>query len=144
MHECRVLILGTGDSARCLMAEGLLRDAGGDRFEVYSASTDPTDVHAEAIVVMAEIGINITARCSKSVEEFAGRHFDFVISVCDHAREFCPVFPGESKHVHWSLPDPVAGAGSDEERKALFRKVRDEMKHRIKAFVAEHGESSPR
>src|SRR6185369_400350 len=101
MKKKTVLILCTGNSARSQMAEGLLRHEAGERFEVFSAGTRPTTVRPEAIAVMIEIGIDISAHRSKSVDEFVGRELDHVITVCDHAKEFCPVFPGSTKHLHW-------------------------------------------
>jgi arsenate reductase (thioredoxin) len=124
------------------MAEGLLRHEAGDRFEVYSAGTRPTTVRLEAIAVMHEIGIDISGHRSKAIDEFVERELDYIITVCDHAEEFCPVFPGNTKHLHWSFTDPAAVEGSDEDRKASFRKVRDEIRDRLKAFVAEHGGSA--
>ena len=129
------LILCTGNSARSQMAEGLLRSAAGDRFEVYSAGVKPTHVRAEAIAVMAEIGIDISGHRSKSVDEFAGRELDYVITVCDNAREVCPVFPGAVRMLHLPLDDPAAVQGTEEERKAAFRAVRDQIQDRISAFL---------
>jgi arsenate reductase len=134
-----VLILCTGNSARSQIAEGLLRHDAGDRFDVHSAGTRPTTtVRPEAIAVMGEIGIDISGHRSKSVDEFVGREVDYVITVCDHAKEFCPVFPGTTKHLHWSLSDPAAVPGSDEDRKTAFRNARHEIRHRLKTFVGEH------
>ena len=124
------------------MAEGLLRYDAGDRFEVDSAGTRPTTVRPEAIAVMNEIGIDISGHRSKSADDFVGRELDYVITVCDHAKEFCPVFPGNTKHLHWSFADPAAVEGSEVERKAVFRKVRDEIRDRLKGFVAEYGGST--
>src|SRR5256714_3304302 len=102
----RVLILCTGNSARSQMAEGFLRELGGGRFEVESAGVQPSGVRAEAVEAMREVGIDISRQRSKSVEEFAGREFDYVITVCDNARENCPLFPGKTERVHWSFDDP--------------------------------------
>ena len=104
----RVLFVCTGNSARSQMAEGLLRHEAGDRFEVFSAGTHPTQVRPEAIVVMREIGIDISPHRSKSVDEFAGQAFDYVITVCDNANETCPVFPGRARRLHWPFEDPAA------------------------------------
>jgi arsenate reductase len=123
----RVLILCTGNSARSQMAEGLLRAAAGDRVEAYSAGTKPSSVRPEAIAVMAEEGIDIRGHRSKSVDEFAGQEFDLVITVCDHANEICPVFPGRTRRVHRSFEDPAAVVGTEEERLTAFRRVRDEI-----------------
>jgi arsenate reductase len=117
------------------MAEGLLRELGGGRFEVYSAGTRPTQVRAEAIEAMREAGVDIGGGRSKSVDEFAGREFDYVITVCDNARESCPVFPGKTMRVHWSFDDPAAAGGEWEERLAVFRRVRDEIAARLREWV---------
>src|ERR1700730_7713929 len=130
-----VLILCTSNSARSQMAEGLLRHEAGDRFDVLSAGTKPTQVRPEAIAVMAEIGIAISAQRSKSVDEFTGKKFNFVITVCDNANESCPVFPPNTWRLHWSIDDPAAAAGSEEQRKAAFRRIRDELHERIGAFL---------
>lgn len=132
----RVLILCTGNSARSQMAEGLLREMGGGKFEVASAGTHPGHVRPEAIAVMREIGIDISGHRSKSVAEFAGQEFAYVITVCDNAREACPVFPGRAERLHWSFDDPAAVAGSEEERLAAFRRVRDQIAERFSAFFS--------
>jgi arsenate reductase (thioredoxin) len=132
----RVLILCTGNSARSQMAEGLLRHQAGDRFEVFSAGTSPSQLRAEAIAVMDEIGIDISAQHSKSVDRFSGQQFDYVITVCDNANASCPAFPGMARRLHWPFDDPAALPGSDEDRKAAFRKIRDQIRERIVAFTA--------
>jgi arsenate reductase len=132
----RVLILCTGNSARSQMAEGLLRDLANDRFEVASAGVSPTHVRPEAIAVMGEIGIDISPHRSKSVEEFTGQEFDYVITVCDNANEQCPIFPGNTKRIHWGFEDPAAAEGDDETRLAVFRRVRDEILQCLRHFVA--------
>jgi arsenate reductase len=133
----RVLILCTGNSARSQMAEGILRHEGGDRFEVYSAGTKASFVRPEAIQVMREIGIDISHHRSKSVDEFAGQEFDYVITVCDNAKESCPIFPGKAERIHQSFEDPPApGVGDDEHRLAIFRCVRDEIHEWMKTFIA--------
>src|SRR5208282_2469590 len=124
----RALILCTGNSARSQMAEGLLRHDAGERFEVESAGTKPSSVRPEAIAVMRELGIDISGQRSKSVEEFAGQRFDAVITVCDSARESCPVFFGSAKRLHQSFEDPAASDGPEEERLAVFRRVRDQLR----------------
>ena len=133
----RVLILCTGNSARSQMAEGLLRELGGGRFEVFSAGTRPSRVRAEAVEAMREVGISIGGQRSKSVDEFAGREFDYVITVCDNAREECPVFPGRVKRIHWSFDDPAAVEGDWTERLAVFRRVRDEIGARLREWLDE-------
>ena len=138
MQKKRVLFLCTENSARSQMAEGILRHDARDRFEGYSAGTNPTTVRSEAVDVMAEIGIDIRDQFSKPVDYFDGHEFDFVITVCDHARECCPILPGTARHVHWSFDDPANVSGSYEERVASFRRIRDEISNRLKAFAAVH------
>jgi arsenate reductase len=118
------------------MAEGLFRHEAGGRFEVFSAGTKPSIVRPEAIAVMHEIGIDISRHRSKSVDEFGGMHFDYVITVCDHANESCPVFPGATERLHWPFEDPATVQGSEEKRKVAFRKLRDEIHGRIKLFFS--------
>jgi arsenate reductase len=132
----RVLILCTGNSARSQMAEGLLRHEAGERFDVFSAGTRPSKVRQEAIAIMRELGIDISGHRSKSVDEFVGQPFDYVITVCDNAKESCPVFPGKVTRIHWSFEDPAAVDGSEDERKAAFRRIRDQIRERIEAFAA--------
>jgi arsenate reductase len=117
------------------MAEGLLRNDGGVGFEVFSAGTKPSRVRPEAIAAMREIGIDISGHRSKSVDEFAGLAFDYVITVCDNAKESCPVFPATTKRIHWSLEDPAAVQGSEEERLAEFRRVRDQLQSLLRHFL---------
>lgn len=133
----RVLILCTGNSARSQMAEGLLRDLGKGQLEVESAGVIASFVRPQAIEAMKEIGIDITSHHSKSVEKFAGQEFDYVITVCDNAKESCPVFPGNTKRIHWSFDDPAEATGSDGEKLAVFRRVRDEIKEKLIAFANE-------
>lgn len=128
----RVLILCTGNSARSQMAEGLLRHDGGAAFEVFSAGTKPSHVRPEAIEVMREIGIDISGHRSKSVDEFLGQQFDYVITVCDNAKEHCPVFPGNVQLIHWSFEDPAAVTGDAATRLAAFRRVRDQLRERLR------------
>jgi arsenate reductase len=130
----RVLILCTGNSARSQMAEGLLRHDAGDRFTVESAGTKPSTVRPEAIAVMKEVGIDITAHRSKHVDEFAGQKFDYVLTVCDNAKESCPVFFGKAAGLHHSFNDPAAIEGSKEKRLAAFRQVRDELRSYLRRF----------
>lgn len=131
----RVLILCTGNSARSQMAEGWLRAMAGDRFEVSSAGTHPSQVNPLAIAVMRERGIDLSRHRSKPLDEFAGERFDYVITVCDRARESCPVWPG-AQAIHWSFDDPAAAEGDEEGRLAVFRRVRDEIHERLRAFMA--------
>jgi arsenate reductase len=125
----RVLILCTGNSARSQMAEGLLRHQAGDRLEVFSAGTHPSRVRPEAIAVMRELGIDISGQRSKSVDEFYSQPFDFVLTVCDNAKESCPVFPAQIVTVHQAFEDPAAIQGPEEERLTAFRRVRDQLRH---------------
>jgi arsenate reductase len=131
----RVLILCTGNSARSQMAEGLLRHDGGARFEVFSAGVSPSRVRPEAVAAMREVDIDISVQRSKSVEEFAGQAFDYVITVCDNAREQCPFFPAATRRIHWSFDDPAATAGDGAARLSVFRRVRDEIRARLREFA---------
>jgi len=133
----RVLILCTGNSARSQMAEGILRHVAGDRFDVASAGVAPSQVRSEAIDVMREIGIDISDHRSKSVEELLDERFDYIITVCDNAKESCPVFPGAATSIHWSFDDPAAVEGSRDERLAAFRIVRDQIEDRLRTFAHE-------
>ncbi len=135
MTPVRVLFLCTHNSARSQMAEGLLRHVGGDRFEVFSAGTEPGEVNPFAIRAMQEVGIDISTATSKHVEQFVGQDFDYVITVCDRANETCPIFPGDPKRVHWSFPDPSAATGTDDEKIRAFRKVRDELRDRLRTWA---------
>ena len=135
--KTRVLILCTGNSARSQMAEGLLRHMAGDRMEVHSAGTRPGSVRPEAIAVMAELGIDIRGHWSKHVDDFAGQPFDYVITVCDHAKESCPVFPLNPRRIHWSFEDPAAAIGDEPPRLAGFRRIRDQISHRLTEFASE-------
>ena len=132
----RVLILCTGNSARSQMAEGVLRHDGGSAFEVESAGVKPSRVRPEAIEVMREIGIDLSGHRSKSVDECLGRKFDYMITVCDHAKETCPTFPAGTERIHQSFEDPPPpGVGSDAERLAIFRRVLDEIRGWIREFI---------
>jgi arsenate reductase len=130
----RVLILCTGNSARSQMAEGLLRHDAGERFEVFSAGTQPSHVRPEAIAVMRELGIDISGHLSKGVEEFIGQRFDYILTVCDNAKESCPIFPGRSARIHRSFDDPAGSRGPNEERLAEFRRIRDELRNYLAEF----------
>lgn len=131
----RVLFLCTGNSCRSQMAEGFLRHFAGDRFDVASAGTRPSVLNPGAVDAMREVSIDIAQHRSKSVEEFAGQRFDHVITVCDRARESCPIFPGATRLDHWSFDDPAEATGTSEERLAIFRRVRDEIAARIQRFL---------
>jgi arsenate reductase len=131
----RILILCTGNSARSQMAEGLLRHDAGDRFEVLSAGTNPSQVRPEAVAVMREVDIDISDQHSKSVDEFTGENFDYVLTVCDHAKESCPIFPGKTITIHRNFEDPAVVQGSEEERFAVFRRLRDEIRDYLREFT---------
>ena len=132
----RVLFLCTGNSCRSQMAEGLLREFAGDRYEVASAGTKPAGLNPDAVDTLREIGVDISKQRSKSVEEYIDQEFDYVVTVCDNARASCPVFLTRVSSLHWSLEDPAATQGSPEERKAVFRRVRDEITSRLRQFLS--------
>jgi arsenate reductase len=132
----RVLILCTHNSARSQMAEGLLRHMAADRFEVESAGTVETRVDPFAIAAMKELGIDISSHTSKTLDRFLDQRWDCVITVCDNANESCPFFPGAASRLHWSFEDPSAAKGSDDEKLAAFRRIRDQIRERLEAFVA--------
>jgi arsenate reductase (thioredoxin) len=132
----RVLFLCTHNSARSQMAEGMLRNLAGGRFEVMSAGTEATHLRRQAIKVMNEIGIVISGQESKTLARYLGQPFDYVITVCDEANEACPAFPGAKNRLHWSLEDPSRADGSEEERLAVFRRVREEIRERIEQQFA--------
>ncbi len=123
-----ILVLCTGNSARSQMAEGIARHLFGDRFEVFSAGTHPSIVRPEAIMAMAEIGIDISGHRSKSVDEFSDREIDYVLTVCDNARENCPYFPARTKVIHHSFDDPATVEGDEDTRLTAFRDVRDHIR----------------
>jgi len=128
MKKKTILFVCTHNSARSQLAEGLMRSLYGDSFEVSSAGTKPASVNPFAVKAMAEIGIDITGQTSKNVQEFLGIEFDYVVTVCDYAKETCPFFPGGGKYIHKSFRDPAAVIGTDEVKLAAFRMVRDEIK----------------
>lgn len=132
-----VLILCTGNSCRSQLAEGVLRAAAGDLFEVASAGSNPAGyVHPLAIQVMREIGIDISGHRSKPLNEFLGRPVETVITVCGHADQTCPTFPGQGNRHHWPFDDPAKATGTDEEKLAVFRRVRDEIRRVFEAYAA--------
>ena len=131
MLKYKVLILCTGNSARSQMAEGLMRHHGGDIFQVFSAGVAPTRIRDEAVQVMGEIGIDISEQFSKSVDRFVADAFNYIITVCDRAKESCPVFPGDPVRIHWSFLDPAAVDGSEEERYKAFQETSVQMMTRI-------------
>jgi arsenate reductase (thioredoxin) len=135
VNKLRVLFLCTHNSARSQMAEGFLRALAGDRFEVASAGTHATRVHPLAIRAMADVGIDLGGHVSKIVDELVTQRWDFVITVCDAANEACPVFPTKTSRVHWSFEDPAQARGSDDQRLAVFRRIRDQIKRRITDWI---------
>jgi arsenate reductase len=133
----RVLILCTGNSARSQMAEGLLRNLAGDRFQVLSAGTRPSAVNPLAIEVMAERGIDISQHRSKHLNEFLSQPFEYVITVCDDAAEACPVFPGRAERIHWSFADPAAAEGDEAQRLQVFRDTREAIESRLRGWLVD-------
>jgi len=135
-HKKRVLILCTGNSARSQMAEGLLREIGKSDYMVESAGFAPSKLRSEAVEAMREIGIDISAHRSKSIDEFAGQDFDYIITVCDNARETCPVFPGKATRIHQSFTDPPPETVGDyQSRLKIFREVRDQLREWLTDFA---------
>lgn len=134
----RVIFVCTHNSARSQMAEGMLRAWGGDRFEAVSAGTEKTRVRPEATEVMREIGIDISQQESKTLEPFLGQEFAWLVTVCDQAKEACPTLPGVRRQAHWSVDDPSGAIGDDAERLAAFRRARDDLSVRVRAFLADH------
>lgn len=135
--KTKVLILCTGNSCRSQMAEGFLRDFGGDAYEAHSAGTTPSAVNPLAVEAMREAGVDISQQRSKNVTEYLGQHFPVIITVCDNAAKNCPIFPGPALRLHWPFQDPAEATGTPEERIAAFRKVRDEISLRIQSWIAE-------
>ena len=135
----RVLFICTHNSARSQMAEAFLRLHGGGAFDAFSAGTEATSIRPEAVAVMGELGIDISGQQSKSYERYIGDAFEWVVTVCDHARQTCPVFPGADGSAHWSFDDPADATGDEEARLAVFRRVRDEINARVKMFVLAGG-----
>jgi arsenate reductase (thioredoxin) len=138
-ERSRVLFLCTHNSARSQMAEGLLRHMAGDRFEAMSAGTEATHVRALAVQAMEEIGVDISGQESKTLTRYLQEPFDYVITVCDDANEVCPFFPGAGNRLHWSFEDPSRAEGSEEERLAVFRSVRDRIRDRVQAELIDGG-----
>lgn len=136
----RVLFLCVHNSARSQMAEGMLREWGGDRFEANSAGNEVAVVRPLAIEAMDEIDIDISGQRSKAVSEFGGQRFDYAVTVCDEATEACPFFPGAMAQLHWRFDDPSAAIGADDERIAVFRRVRDEIAEQVRVFIADQSQ----
>lgn len=129
-----VLFVCTHNSARSQMAEGLLNSLYGNRFQAFSAGTEKTQVRPLAVEAMKRIGIDISHHESKTVGYFDGREFDYLITVCDRAKEQCPFVPTKNERLHWSFEDPAEATGSDAERLAVFEKVRDQIRRKIEEF----------
>jgi len=137
MMKKRVLFVCTGNSCRSQMAEGWLRHLAGDRFDAFSAGTHPAGLNTGAVDAMREVGVDISAHRSKHLSELSGQGFDYVVTVCDRAKETCPIVPGVQTVLHWSFEDPALAPGSPEERRAVFRRVRDEIAEHIRRFIAD-------
>jgi arsenate reductase len=135
MARPRVLFVCTHNSARSQMAEGFLRAWAGDRFEAASAGTEATRVHPLAVEAMRDVGIDISGHESKTLDRYLGDPFDLVITVCDQAREACPVFPGARRTDHWSIDDPSAATRSERARRAAFVRARDDVAARVRALI---------
>ena len=130
----KILVICTGNSARSQMAEGFLKHYKKD-WEIYSAGTQPVGLNPIAVGVMSEKGIDISGYKSKHIDLFSNMKFDYVITVCDNAKESCPVFPGNAEYIHWSLKDPAAADGTKEEKLNAFRKIRDEINNKVLGFI---------
>jgi len=139
MIKAKVLFLCTGNSVRSQIAEAFLKKYGGDEFEAYSAGLEPKGIHPYTERVMEEVGINLSGQHSKHVKEYMGKvHFGYLITLCDEAEESCPAtFPGIARRLHWSFEDPSAFTGSEDEKLAKFREVRNQIEQRIKSWLAE-------
>jgi arsenate reductase len=135
MGKVRVLFLCTGNSARSILAEALLKDIGGDAFEVYSAGTAPRGVNPWSLKVLQANGIDASWATSKAMQLFEGQHFDYVITLCDDAAENCPVFPGDPARIHWGFTDPAAVEGTDIEKQAAFQEVVNGLRKRLDLFA---------
>jgi arsenate reductase (thioredoxin) len=143
MSKPRVLFLCTGNSARSQMAEAFLRHDAGDRFEAHSAGLEPRDIHPYTRQVMAEIGFDLAGHRSKNLDEYLGKmHFGYLITVCSNAEKNCPLFPGVSVREYWPFDDPAAYEGTEEERLAKFREVRDLIRSRVQAWIAQQDAES--
>jgi arsenate reductase len=135
----RVLFICTHNSARSQMAEGLINHDLAGKVQAFSAGMEPSSVNPLAIAVMMELGIDISGHRSKSIDEFVNEKFDFVITLCDHAAESCPIFFGGVQRIHMGFPNPTAASGSDEERLMAFRKVRNQIREEVVAFLTKRG-----
>lgn len=136
MKPIRVLFLCSGNSARSVIGAALLKQMGGDAFDVHSAGINPKGINPYTLRVLVEVGIDASTERSKHVSEYDGQQFDYVITVCDDAAEHCPLFPGDVQRIHWSLRDPAAADGTDEEKFEAFRSTLRELRERITGFIA--------
>jgi len=137
LDKQRVLFLCTHNSARSQMAEAFLRSMAGDRYEVESAGTEATRVHPLAIKAMAEAGVDISGRTSKTVDRLLDQQWDHVITVCDAANEACPLFPRKTNRLHWGFRDPSQASGTEDVRLEEFRKVRDAIRDTLYRWVSD-------
>ena len=134
-NKTKVIFICTGNSCRSQMAEGLLRDMAGARFEIFSAGSHPSRLHPASIIVMAELGIDISNHSADSIDEYLDKDIDIVISVCDNARQVCPVFPGDVQQIHWSIDDPFHGWGAEPSDLIPYRETREILKDRLESFI---------
>ena len=134
-NKTKVIFICTGNSCRSQMAEGLLRDMAGDRFEVFSAGSHPSRLHPASIIVMAELEIDISNHSADSIDKYLDKDIDIVITVCDNARQVCPVFPGNVKRIHWSIDDPFHGWGAELSDLIPYRETRETLKDRLESFI---------
>ena len=134
-NRTKVIFICTGNSCRSQMAEGLLRYMAGDRFEVFSAGSHPSHLHPASIIVMAELGIDISNHSADSIDEYLDKDIDIVISVCDNARQVCPVFSGDVQQIHWSIDDPFHGWGAEPSDLLPYREIREILKDRLESFI---------
>ena len=134
-NRTKVIFICTGNSCRSQMAEGLLRYMAGDRFEVFSAGSHPSRLHPASIIVMAELGIDISNHSADSIDEYLDKDIDIVISVCDNARQVCPVFSGDVQQIHWSIDDPFHGWGAEPSDLLPYREIREILKDRLESFI---------
>ena len=134
-NKTKVIFICTGNSCRSQMAEGLLRDMAGDRFEIFSAGSHPSRLHPASIIVMAELEIDISNHSADSIDKYLDKDIDIVITVCDNARQVCPVFPGNVKRIHWSIDDPFHGWGAEPSDLIPYRETRENLKDRLESFI---------
>ena len=132
----KILFLCTGNSCRSQIGEGLMRHLAGDKYEVFSAGVEPSRLHPMSILVMQEIGVDIGHQTYDDVNDYLDSGINIIISVCDHAAQTCPTFPGDVQRVHWSLKDPFHGWDVDESKLPDYRKTRDDLKQRIQGFLS--------